>query len=86
MSEAQPKLPTLQENIQALQYLFDVARQAPVAAAVHDQAKNYAVSLSGALTRGDENAKRIAQLEASASEAEAAAKPDDVAAAVAAAV
>ena len=39
-------MPTPQEKIQALQYLFDVARQAPVAAVVHEQAAKYATLLA----------------------------------------
>lgn len=38
------------ENIQALQYIFDVARQAPVNAVIHDQVKAYATKLYTALT------------------------------------
>jgi len=33
------------QKVQALQYLFDVARQAPVTAAIHDQCKAYATYL-----------------------------------------
>lgn len=38
------------ENIQALQYIFDVARQAHVNAVIHDQVKAYATKLYTALT------------------------------------
>lgn len=39
-------MPNQTEQVQALQYLFDVARTAPAPAAVHAQAKTYAQYLA----------------------------------------
>ena len=64
MPEATPT-PTLPQNVQALQYLFDVARQAPVPANVHDQTKTYAQQILGALTKGDQDATALAGVAAS---------------------
>lgn len=56
------------ENIQALQYIFDVARQAPVNAVIHDQVKAYATKLYTALTPQDPAPTSVAEAVAAATQ------------------